>query len=220
LIAGIKSILRKTPLYPLVDARRMRTTLAGWVSAGCPVPPPDKLKQWTVREYARRYALTALVETGTYHGDMVEAVAPLFRRVYTIELGAELAEAARKRFAAQEHVQVLHGDSGRLLPTVLERLERPALFWLDAHYSGGMTARGEVDTPIVSEIQAILRHPCPRHVVLIDDARDFVGGDGYPSVPEIEALIRAERPDWYFYVEHDIMRAHPSEWPRIALRLE
>ena len=39
------------------------------------------------------------VETGTYRGDMVEAVKKEFDKIYSIEIGQELAVSAQKRFA-------------------------------------------------------------------------------------------------------------------------
>ncbi len=147
------------------------------------------------------------METGTYRGDMVEAQKRRFRRIFTIELDARLYERAVARFHADRHVVVLHGDSGRLLPEVIQRLEGPTLFWLDGHYSGGVTARGELDTPVVHELAAILGDPSSQHVVLIDDARCFGSGD-YPSLDEIRRQVQVARPGWNVQTEDDIIRIH------------
>ena len=50
-----------------------------------PVPPPHVVKQRVLREYAERYELKVFVETGTYRGDMVQAMKPLFDKIYSIE---------------------------------------------------------------------------------------------------------------------------------------
>jgi hypothetical protein len=47
---------------------------------------------------------------------------------------------------------------------------------LDGRYSEGCTARGETNTPILQELEAIFAF-CPIWVVLIDDARHFDGTD-------------------------------------------
>ncbi len=96
----------------------------------------------------------------------------------------ELHQRARARLKRYSNVKLIQGDSAALLPDLLAGLSEPAGFWLDAHFSGGETARGDVDTPVVSELRAILGHPMRRHVILIDDARLFTGGDGYPCVDE------------------------------------
>jgi hypothetical protein len=82
------------------------------------------------------------------------------------------------------------------------------LFWLDGHYSGGITAKGRTDTPVAEELEHILTHPVMGHVVLIDDARCFVGQDHYPTLDELKEMILNKRPDWVFDVENDIIRVH------------
>jgi hypothetical protein len=191
-------------LFPGVEPR---LTVRRWEREGRPVPPPPAVKQRTLREYARRYKLRTFVETGTLHGDTTAAIKPQVDGVITIELSPELAERARLRFAGSRDVHVLEGDSGELLPDVLASLQNAALFWLGGHYSGGVTGRGEKDTPIRAELAAILDHTVRRHVVLIDDARLFDGGD-YPSLEEVEALARARR--YRFEVRDDIIRLTPD----------
>lgn len=190
-----------------MEQRRASRELAAWYRDGRPVPPPPAAKQRIVADHAKRFRCQCLVETGTYRGDMVEAQKRRFRRIITIELDARLYERAVARFRADRHVVVLHGDSGRLLPEVISRLEGPTLFWLDGHYSGGLTARGESDTPVVQELATILADPSSTHVVLIDDARCFGSGD-YPSLDEIRRQVQLARPGWNVQVEDDIIRIH------------
>ena len=86
----------KTPFYyPLRNwavKRRCTAELAEWKRKGRPVPPPHIVKQRTLREYSKRYDLRILVETGTYFGDMVEAMRADFDRIYSIELSKDLYE--------------------------------------------------------------------------------------------------------------------------------
>lgn len=104
-------------------------------------------------------------------------------------------------------MHLLLGDSGIVLQEVLLALNRTALFWLDAHYSGGSTARGSVDTPIVQELDTILSLS-PNSVVLIDDARLFDGSNSYPTLTELSQYVRDKAPHWNFTVQHDIIRLH------------
>jgi len=106
-------------------------------------------------------------------------------------------------------VHIHQGDSGEVLGAVIAPLEEPCLFWLDGHYSGGITALGAESTPILRELEAIAAHPIPAHVILIDDARCFTGTDGYPTIDDLGALARRLWPDCEFRVADDILRILP-----------
>jgi hypothetical protein len=137
---------------------------------------------------------------------MIQAVKNDFRQIYSIELQTELWERAKQKFAADKHITLLQGDSGEVLATVLAELDQPALFWLDGHYSGDITAKGELVTPIQKELEQIFAHTlAAQHVILIDDARLFVGKDDYPTLETIETATRANGYD-NFEVDKDIIR--------------
>jgi hypothetical protein len=198
--------------WPLKNiARRVkdRRKYRRWLRGGRPVPPPHLVKQLAVKGHAARHGTRVFVETGTLHGDMVEAVRRDFGRVYSIELSEPLHRAAERRFRGAPNVRIVAGDSGRVLPQLLAEIREPCLFWLDGHYSGGDTAKGDVESPILAEIDAIFAHPVPGHVILIDDARCFVGTEGYPTLAELEKHVRERHPDYAFAVEDDIIRIAP-----------
>jgi len=183
-----------------------RRIIEKWISAGRPVPPPHAVKQRVVRDYAKRYSLRILVETGTYLGEMVQAIRRRFREVFSIELSPELYRNACAQFSAFPNVHIVQGDSATALSQILKNLNEPALFWLDGHYSEGITAKGEKETPILSEIDAVCRHGVKGHVMLIDDARCFDGTGDYPTLEELEHFVRERRPDASFEVRDDIVR--------------
>jgi hypothetical protein len=168
----------------LEDVAR-NVNLVLWGLSGRPVPPPGLFKARTVRKYARQYGLRCFVETGTYRGGMIATLKGDFDEIYSIELSDELHSAARERFARDRHIKLVCGDSGEELPRLMERLACQALFWLDAHYSGGETAKGIEGNPIMKEIACILKDR-RAHVILVDDMRLF-GTD--PAYPTSEALI-------------------------------
>lgn len=213
----LKRILQPTPLYPplrrVVRALREAREIAEWVASGRPLPPPHVVKRHTVLTFARRFRLRVLVETGTYQGAMVEAMLDHFDRIYSVELSRELYESARERFRGAHHVELIHGDSGTELGWLVPRLHRPALFWLDGHYSGADTARGRKDTPVLEELEHILGAP-EGHVILIDDARCFGTEPGYPSLGDLRALVRSRRPDATISVQDDIIRIVTAAAPR------
>ena len=178
-----------------------------WEEDGSPVPPPHIVKQGIIQEFQQKTGYSILIETGTYQGDMVEAQKSRFGRIISIELGQDLFEKARKRFDKDKNVTIAQGDSGKVLPLLLENVDRPAIFWLDGHYSEGITARGEKECPIFEEIEAIFSKKNLNHVLLIDDARLFTGQGDYPSIEELTEFIKSKNPHYEVEVKHDIIRA-------------
>jgi hypothetical protein len=211
-LVGARYAYRRS-IGKVVAALRQRAepslSVRRWKREGRPVPPPPEVKKRVLLSYARDFGLRTFIETGTFLGDTTAAVRPHVDRVVTIEISSDLAEQARTRFASHTNVQVLEGDSGKLLPAILDELREPALFWLDGHYSGGITARGDEDTPVRTELHAILEHPVRKHVILIDDARDFRGG-AYPTVGEVAEIVRSHPSGYDFDVRDDIIRLTPA----------
>ena len=142
------------------------------------------------------------VETGTADGYTTKNLADYFKSLVTIEIDhPRYLHVAVTEFLGT-NVMPLWGDSAKVLKEVAYWLPDPALFWLDAHYSGG--ARGDVDTPIIDELEAIF--PLKHHgsVVLIDDARLFGSDPAYPDLNWIEDFLDC-RGDYMWKVENDII---------------
>jgi predicted O-methyltransferase YrrM len=165
--------------------------------------PSAREKAEVLIQHADRQRTRTLIETGTYQGETVAACLAHFDRIYTIELDQSLYEAARDRFAEEPSVTVIHGDSYTELSKLAAEVTQPVLFWLDAHYSYGETAKGEHDPPLPWELRAIVARGKP-DVILIDDARHMGVLPDYPSIEEIRELV-GERAS-SFEVEHDIIR--------------
>jgi hypothetical protein len=197
---------RAFSMWPGVRRWTERRVERKWEAAGRPAPAPPVLKQRLVRRLGTQYRLGTLVETGTFTGEMVAAALPAFRRIVTIEVDPRLAAAARERFAAHDHVEVIEGDSARAFPRVMAELQEPALCWLDAHYTVEGTA-GQGSVPLMSELAAVAGSPVRSHVVLIDDARCFTGRDGFPRLEEIRAFCQAH--GGRFDIVDDIIRWYP-----------
>jgi len=185
-----------------------RRVLAEWHFAGHPVPPPHAHKVQVVKSYGRRFKTLTLVETGTYRAQMLLAIHNVFRVIHSVELSQELYTAALIVTAAYPNVKLWQGDSAAILQGILASLRGPCLFWLDAHYSGGETARGSVDTPIMHELKQILDYQTIVPVVLIDDARAFGTMADYPTLAGLRQLVDAVRPGWSLTVVDDIIRIH------------
>lgn len=186
--------------------RSQKKQLKEWEKNGCPVPPPHIVKQMAIKEYQEKYKNEILVETGTYKGDMVEAQKNNFKRIYSIELAVEFFNKAKQRFIKDKNVTIVQGDSGKVLPVILSEINAPAIFWLDGHYSAGKTARGDKDCPIFEELEAIFNKKNFEHILLIDDARCFIGEGDYPTIEELTNFIRSKNEKYRVEVKHDIIR--------------
>jgi hypothetical protein len=205
---SIKQVLKKTLPPEVIKYQRDRRARRSWEKDGRRAPPPHVVKETVVREYAQQFNTRILIETGTYLGDMVYAMRKAFAKIISFELDEELSRQARQKFAHNKHIQIVQGDSGELLGGHLQTIHEPCLFWLDGHFSGGITAQATLNTPIKNELEAILSHPVPGHVILIDDARCFTGEDDYPTTEELEEVVRRLKPDWEVSVKDDIIRIH------------
>ncbi len=156
--------------------------------------PPEAL----VLALGQNLGLREFVETGTYLGNTAAWAADHFERVTTIELSPKFHAAARDRFANRTSVQALQGASPAVLMGVVPKLASPALFWLDAHWSGFDTAGQEAECPVPEELALINRSPLD-HVVLVDDARLFCAPPPRPHRadhwPSLSTLVRAIEAD-------------------------
>lgn len=209
-MSGLIEAWRRFSMHPAVRPVNDRRIVLQWRLSGRPIPPPPTVKHAIVKAYQRRFGPRVFVETGTFAGGMIDAVRDRFDRITSIELDPGWHARAIQRFRADARVTLLQGDSGVRLQEVLDTLTEPALFWLDAHYSGPITARGILDSPIVRELASIRAHRIKGHVVLVDDMRDFQGRDGYPTVEELVRWIRDADPGGAVDVRDDILRWHPA----------
>jgi len=172
------------------------------------VPLSPLAKQQIVKEYAKDFSIRILVETGTCSGSMVEATRCVFDKIYSIELDKDLYNRAKKKFLKFDYITIIQGDSGKKIPLVIEKISDPCLFWLDAHYSKGITAKGDKETPIMEELRHIFCHSIKDNVILIDDARLFVGKNDYPPLIKLKKFILKKCPNCVFEVKDDIIRIH------------
>jgi hypothetical protein len=188
-----------------------------------PQPGPESLKQSIVTEYGRKWNIGNFIETGTFEGKMTDAQKENFRRIVTIELDRALYASAKQRFKEVQHIHVLHGDSGVMLVEALRLVNGPTLFWLDAHYSGGVTAKTDLQTPILKELSIIASRGNCGDLILIDDARLFGWRSDYPPLAKIRQFVTKHWPDYKVDVESDLIhivpqRQSPPDFERLRSR--
>lgn len=173
-----------------------------------------------VKPIIEKYFVPYFVETGTASGDSVRAAARLFSKVWTIEL-----IEGRQEESAHDNITWLVGDSVELLPEIIKKLpDMPTyenensfvLFYLDAHYSGDTpNESGYPECPLLKEIECVAQNGY-RSIIIIDDARLFLGQPPYPhnpeewpSILEIFVLLKEKFPYHHITITDDYILAIP-----------
>lgn len=147
------------------------------------------------------------VETGTFLGDSTDFLSKKFSMVYSVEPSKELYEAALRNFSGR-NVELFNGVSEDVFPTLLPKLNGDCNFWLDGHYSAGITFRGDKDCPVEDELRAIEDNVSRfnKVTVLIDDVRCFLHiHDDYAQYPSVDFLVDWARNNGFSWrIEQDI----------------
>jgi hypothetical protein len=160
------------------------------------------------------------LETGTYLGDTTETAAKYFPLVHSIELGKDLFEKAKKRFAKKKNISLHLGDSAELLPKILQQIKDKSVIFLDAHFSMGSTVKGKDNTPILTELNHIKKSNHTNSIIIIDDIRMFYDPlitlkdnfmEGYPSLNTIVEKILEINPHYKIAIVYDTLIAFSDE---------
>lgn len=170
-------------------------------------------KEKVILAYAKMYSTGTFVESGTLYGEMVEAMREVFRQIYSIELQHDYFISAKNKFEPFPHIHIIQGDSGKVLPSILGKLEEATLFFLDGHYSGGATAQGDKDCPLLEELSCIFNATdLWGHVILIDDARLMGKDKDFPSIETIRRFVKEHRPGLVMAIlPQDIIAITPAK---------
>jgi hypothetical protein len=207
----LKKILITLKFFIGIDFLRRIPEVVNWLKSGCIANAPPPIKRIVIKHYLKKYDIKKFIESGTHIGDTVAYVASnLGIKVISIELDDLLFAKAKKRFASNSNIEIMHGDSSLILPKIISNTSDATLFWLDGHFSGNGTSCGATHSPIESEIDAILKLGGRQNVVLIDDVRCFDGCDGYIR---LDLLLEKIRLSGLYDVEIsvDIMRLTPKK---------
>ncbi|CAN5172937.1 hypothetical protein BH09BAC5_BH09BAC5_27880 [soil metagenome] len=180
--------------------------LTEWETRGELIPPIHKIKSQAIAEYGNKYKSDTLIETGTYLGKMINEQRENFKKIISIEVDPKFHADAIEKFKTYPHIKFYLGDSGKVLHEIMKDIDSPVVFWLDAHYNSRSSAKLDKECPIFEEMDAIFGSKKLDHIILIDDARLFVGKKDYPTIPELTAYIKAKRPDYKIEVKNDIIR--------------
>lgn len=95
------------------------------------------IKIFDLNQLIQKYNTSVFIETGTLHGEgIINALKYPFKKIISIEIVPELAEAARQKFKQHQHVEILTGNSADILKEILPTIKENIIFWLDAHFPG------------------------------------------------------------------------------------
>jgi len=172
-------------------------------------PSPHFIKHACIRRNGLEGS--TYIETGTYMGDTTALLSRVAKRVISIEPEARLYQLARSRFKDSENIEIMNGTSEELFPTLIPKLRGDVSFWLDGHYSAGVTFQGVQDTPIIQELSEISKNliNLGKVVVMVDDIRCFDPTiEGFEDYPTRNYLVNwAKQNKLWWTIEHDIFIA-------------
>jgi hypothetical protein len=161
---------------------------------------------------ANIFEYPVFIETGTQTGATVFGLLDLFKQLHTIELSQhwynKATEFFKQRYNDKKDKITFHlGDSNSVLKTLLPEIKEPVIFFLDAHYSGGDTARGNVDVPLYEELNTINSLLVDKAVIIIDDARLFENKqeEGWTNITSTNILkVLENRLEKFYYLPSEL----------------
>jgi len=172
---------------------------------------------------AEMMGATCFVETGTFQGGTAAWASTMFKTVHTIELSEELFSKWSPVLQSRGNITCHQGTSPAVMRKLLPTIKETTIFWLDAHYSAGITAGKDDECPLLEEIKIIRETmDLTKTCILIDDARLFMvpvpkphNVDQWPTVQEVLNAIDPEGKDFFTVVFGDVFFSVPVQYKRL-----
>jgi hypothetical protein len=173
--------------------------------------PPQEL----VTRLRDQFSANCFIETGTYLGGTAVWASDNFEKVVTIENSPEIYERTSGRYRDINNIEFMFGHTTEVLKKIVPSLRSPVIFWLDAHWCGGVTYGNTDECPLLEELEIVNRSDL-QHSILIDDARLFTSPpppphdhSKWPNIASILETLNA-RPGRYTMIIDDIILSVPE----------
>jgi len=150
------------------------------------------------------------IETGTYLGDGIKCVINNYQNIHSIELSEKWYSYNVEQFKDCSNVNMYLGDSKKVLPDLLNDIREPVTIYLDAHYSGGTTAFGDEEVPLLFELE-ILKNRQYNDIIIIDDCR-LLGKSGICGAGDNHPIYPTMRYDWSNISENGIINLMKEDY--------
>jgi hypothetical protein len=202
------TLLMHLKLWLKVFKRLIRPSFLLWVYQDFNLPAPQRVKTRVLQRNA--FVEGNWIETGTYLGDTTRFLAKTFPNliVTSLEPDFTLFSFNKSRLSKFHNIKLVNSTSENSLSDIVSNETGTVNFWLDGHFSGDITFKGQIYSPILEELNIIERNISRLKVcVFIDDIRDFTGDEqtGYPSKNKLVDWANRNNCEWH--IEMDIFIA-------------
>lgn len=170
--------------------------------------PPEKL----IMELKDKFQIDNFIETGTFHGGTACWAARKFKKVFTIEFSEKLYSKVIKKYPQINNIEFIFGDSKKVLEEIKDKVQKPSIIWLDAHFCEYDSYGEDVTCPLIEEIKVINNY-YKDSFIFIDDARCFLAPYVSGNMQEISEIILElnKIPDRYIVIIEDVIIAVPNK---------
>lgn len=174
--------------------------LAEWKARNFDLPTPQFIKNSIFLKHSDSDVVW--IETGTYRGTTTKFLAKKNKHVHTIEPEKGFYEDTKNKLINKgfKNISFYFGTSEDKLSEVLNNvINEKVFFWLDGHFSGSGTFQGDVDSPIIKELELIQEYlPKLNGVkIFIDDIREFDSDNlDYPSKQFLIDWVNTNKLKW------------------------
>ena len=147
------------------------------------------------------------IETGTFQGDTTFAMEPYFQNLITIEVKEELHKSVVSKYEGDK-IKFIHGDSVEVFKYLFKYVHDKSIFFLDGHYSSGITGYNNKTVPLIDEIELINKNFKNEGIIIIDDVRLFgkmLGSEDWSEISKDKILeILFDRISDFYYMESEL----------------
>jgi FkbM family methyltransferase len=163
----------------------------------------------------KEYQYKHFIETGTYLGNTAIWASDHFEKIYTIEIDHETSQKAFYNARNKNNINFIIGDSSKELNAISSSLSGSNIYWLDGHWCQEVP-KISFECPLLDELNSIVARP--DDLILIDDARFFMGvvpyphdASNWPRIDEVLLMLRSKYPEHRIVIDLDIIMCFPLD---------